>query len=90
MVIASIRKYEQNPELRRELFNTADTLLVEASPSDFRWGIGLSMESDMIRYRRLWPGENIMGRLLTMLRERLFKRLEFLSEKEDVFHKYTD
>lgn len=85
MVIASLKKYEQNPELRLQLFKTADTLLVEASPTDHRWGIGLSMDSEFIRMKSLWRGQNIMGRLLTKLRDRLLERSEFLEERRRLF-----
>uniref|UniRef100_A0A915DNA6 NADAR domain-containing protein n=1 Tax=Ditylenchus dipsaci TaxID=166011 RepID=A0A915DNA6_9BILA len=84
MVIACQRKYEQNPDLRRQLFSTADTLLVEASPSDDRWGIGLPMDSMLVRDKRSWPGHNIMGRLLTMLRDRLLQRPEFAAERKEL------
>ncbi|KAI1717111.1 N-glycosidase [Ditylenchus destructor] len=79
MVIACLRKFEQNDDLREELFATAGSLLVEASPFDKFWGVGLSMESEMISKPNKWPGQNVLGRLLTMLRERLMSR-EGISE----------
>ncbi|KAI1723158.1 N-glycosidase [Ditylenchus destructor] len=87
MVIANQRKYEQNPELRRELFSTADTELVEASPTDTRWGVALSIDSPDIRDKSRWMGLNIMGRLLTKLRERLLKRPEFEAEWKEIMNK---
>ena len=41
MLIANYAKYSQNPELRRYLFDTGNSTLVEASPDDTYWGIGI-------------------------------------------------
>ncbi|KAI1729989.1 N-glycosidase [Ditylenchus destructor] len=79
MVIACLRKFEQNDDLREELFATTGSLLVEASPFDKFWGVGLSMESEMIKNPNKWPGKNVLGRLLTKLRDRLMAR-EGISE----------
>ena len=54
MVVASVKKYEQNPALRRQLFQTAGTQLVEASPMDERWGIGLSLDDWRLRDKAKW------------------------------------
>lgn len=64
-------KFTQNPDLLKELMNTGDTLLVEASPYDKIWGIGLN-ESDARKIpEEKWPGTNYLGEILTQLRERL-------------------
>uniref|UniRef100_A0A183CQZ0 DUF1768 domain-containing protein n=1 Tax=Globodera pallida TaxID=36090 RepID=A0A183CQZ0_GLOPA len=54
MVIASVKKYEQNPELRRQLFETSGADLVEVNPTDQRWGIGLAMGDWRVREKRMW------------------------------------
>jgi len=38
-------KFTQNPELLKALMDTGDTILVEASPYDAIWGIGLDEEN---------------------------------------------
>ena len=64
-------KYEQNEGLRRRLFDTAGTLLVEVNPHDIVWGIGLS-EKDKDRFHRSkWRGENLLGRILTLIRDQM-------------------
>lgn len=36
-----MEKYKQNVDLRRLLFETGDTLLVEATSQDLYWGAGV-------------------------------------------------
>lgn len=90
MVIASIKKYEQNPALRRQLFETAGTELVETSPTDERWGIGLSLFDWRLRDKEMWRGMNILGRLLTMLRDKLLERPEFARERNDILREINE
>lgn len=64
-------KYSQNRGLRRKLFQTLGATLVEASPLDAIWGIGLSADDPRARDRAHWLGENLLGRILTDVRDRL-------------------
>lgn len=64
-------KFTQNETLKKVLLETHETTLVEASPYDTLWGIGLR-QSDLGAYdRRLWRGHNWLGRVLTQLRDDL-------------------
>ncbi|ODN02696.1 hypothetical protein Ocin01_04007 [Orchesella cincta] len=64
-------KFTQNPDLMRELMQTDGTTLAEASPFDRVYGIGLSAENPMARFRVNWRGQNLLGEILTGLREEL-------------------
>jgi ribA/ribD-fused uncharacterized protein len=40
-----LHKFSQHEELKQFLLQTGDKILVEASPVDFIWGIGLSIDN---------------------------------------------
>ncbi|KAI6217670.1 NADAR family protein [Aphelenchoides fujianensis] len=68
---ACLVKFHQNPTLRAELFATGDAVLVEASPSDRCWGVGLSIEDERIADPTQWRGGNLLGRIMMSVRDRL-------------------
>lgn len=74
----NLAKFRQNKGLRRKLFQTGDKALVEASPMDTIWGIGLDAATAAITPPQEWPGQNLLGKALTLVKERL--RLEFPDE----------
>ncbi|ARF08699.1 protein of unknown function DUF1768 [Catovirus CTV1] len=69
-------KFSQNKDLEKILLDTKDKILVEASPYDKIWGIGLSEENakkinpkDYNKY-----GQNLLGQALMNVREQLRKK----------------
>lgn len=64
-------KFSQNPGLRSMLLATAPTELVEASPYDLIWGIGLGERDSRITDRRHWRGQNLLGVTLMKVRDAL-------------------
>lgn len=64
-------KFSQNPVLRDALLSTGDTTLVEASPYDRIWGVGLAEHDPRILDRRQWRGLNLLGVALTEARQQL-------------------
>ena len=64
-------KFTQNTELRAQLLATRGTTLVEASPTDRVWGIGLAASDARARDATAWRGQNLLGKILTALRDEL-------------------
>lgn len=64
-------KFKQNKDFLKLLYETGDKLLVEASPIDKVWGIGL-IESDAMKTpKHKWKGQNLLGNILTKLKNDL-------------------
>ncbi len=64
-------KFTQNDELLALLLSTKGTTLVEASPYDKIWGIGLSENDPRAMDPAQWNGQNLLGVVLTELRDEL-------------------
>jgi ribA/ribD-fused uncharacterized protein len=67
--IGSINKFCQNSDIGEYLLNTGKRVLVEASPVDTIWGIGLSKDSQDISNIYAWRGLNLLGFALMEARE---------------------
>lgn len=70
-VRGNLAKFSQNPALRKFLLSTGDRILVEASPKDNIWGIGLDESEPQATSPSKWKGENLLGFALMEVRERL-------------------
>lgn len=64
-------KFSQNEPLKKFLLATGDRVLVEASPYDRIWGIGMSMDTQNIENPTIWKGQNLLGFALMEVRELL-------------------
>jgi hypothetical protein len=64
-------KFAQNPGLRSILLATVPTELVEASPYDLIWGIGLGERDPRLTDRTQWRGQNLLGITLMKVRDAL-------------------
>lgn len=64
-------KFAQNGELRDFLLGTGSRVLVEASPLDRIWGIGLAAEDEHAEFPSRWRGLNLLGFALMEARARL-------------------
>jgi hypothetical protein len=69
-------KFLQNPSLLEQLLNTDGRLLVEASPYDRIWGIGLSADNPRASTPSTWQGRNLLGHILTKIRDQLLEGYE--------------
>lgn len=66
-------KFMQNEDLRLFLISTKDSILVEASPYDKIWGIGMSSNNENIENPLLWRGLNLLGFALMEVRDELIR-----------------
>ena len=64
-------KFTQSQDLYDALMATGKTELVEASPVDRIWGVGLAEDNPRILQRSHWRGLNLLGKILTRLRDDL-------------------
>lgn len=80
----NMAKFAQNPHLLEALLNSSG-LLVEASPYDSIWGIGLDEKHARKVDPKEWPGSNFLGKILTQVREDILeKSREEDSEKDEI------
>ena len=68
---ANEAKFAKHEELRDYLAGTGDRVLVEASPLDRVWGIGLAADDPRAEQVASWRGENLLGFALMAVRESL-------------------
>jgi ribA/ribD-fused uncharacterized protein len=71
VIEGNLAKFSQNPHLSRFLLSTSDQILVEASPTDSIWGIGLEQSHPDAPHPDRWPGLNLLGFALLEVRSRL-------------------
>jgi len=73
MTNVNISKFAQNEDLGDILISTGNRTLVEASPYDKIWGIGMNMLDDDCLDELKWNGMNLLGQALTFIRDKFIK-----------------
>ncbi|NLR57925.1 NADAR family protein [Chitinophaga polysaccharea] len=71
VVTGNYHKFSQDPALKKFLLNTQERILVEASPMDRIWGIGMAETHEHAENPSLWRGENLLGYALMTVRDQL-------------------
>lgn len=67
----NLAKFGQDAGLRDYLLSTGERILVEASPLDRIWGIGMGKNDPDAGDPMKWRGQNLLGFALTEARDRL-------------------
>lgn len=71
VVAGNVAKFGQDAALRDFLLGTENRVLVEASPRDRVWGIGLGAANEKATDPGQWRGLNLLGFALIEARDRL-------------------
>jgi ribA/ribD-fused uncharacterized protein len=70
---ANYAKFTQNPKLLEELMSYGDREIVEASPEDKIWGIGLHETDERVHDKSQWQGTNWLGEAIMRAKEQITK-----------------
>lgn len=70
---ANYAKFTQNAVLKSDLLRSGDREIVEASPEDTIWGIGMHESHPDILDKSKWRGTNWLGEAIMKVRETLDK-----------------
>lgn len=71
VVDGNLAKFSQNTGLGQFLLNTSNRIIVEASPYDKIWGIGLAADDEKAENPLQWKGLNLLGFALMVVRKQL-------------------
>lgn len=69
VILGNYLKFNQNKQLKDQLLDTAGTTLVEGSPLDKIWGVGLKFDDVNITDLTKWKGTNYLGKCLMFVRD---------------------
>ncbi len=67
--MGNVLKFSQNEKARKFLLNTGDRTIVEASPYDRIWGVGLGEDHPDVIYPERWKGQNLLGKAIMDVRD---------------------
>ncbi|WP_280385971.1 NADAR family protein [Nocardia wallacei] len=81
VVCGNLAKFTQHADLGEYLLGTGKQILVEASPWDRVWGIGLAADDPRVREPDHWRGSNLLGFALMEVRTRIDAHVGALSTK---------
>jgi len=73
VVAGNLAKFQQHPKLGSFLKATGNKVLVEASPVDAIWGIGMAGDDPRATEPSQWKGLNLLGFALMEVRRRLIE-----------------
>ena len=76
-------QFSQNPEMKKILFDTYPKILVEASPRDRLWGIGMGANNPNAENPDKWRGKNLLGYCLVAVRDKLMKEEGLIPKEGD-------
>lgn len=71
MYRAIYNKFTQYPELKKQLLDTGDKILVEGTPMDPIWGVMIKWDDDRILNEKNWKGQNLLGKVLMRVRDNI-------------------
>jgi ribA/ribD-fused uncharacterized protein len=71
VVRGNVHKFAAHQDLQEFLLRTGSRVLVEASPRDRLWGIGMGAKNENAENPAAWRGLNLLGFALMEARERL-------------------
>lgn len=63
------QKFMQNESMKTALLGTGEKIIVEASPFDIKWGVGLEHLDPAIFDKTKWRGTNWLGHMLMRARD---------------------
>lgn len=70
-MVEVLRAKFKEPVMRDILLRTGDRIIVEASPYDRIWGVGLDVEDTRVLDENQWRGQNLLGKALMDVRAEL-------------------
>ena len=68
---ANYAKFTQNKDCLKELIDSGNKIIVEASPTDCIWGVGLRATDPKILDEKNWRGTNWLGEAIMKVRENI-------------------
>lgn len=80
----NLAKFQQNPELLKELLATDDQVLVEANQYDKIWAVAMKSDNPNISDPAKWKGTNWLGQVAMGVRVKLGGKIPNVGNHKDV------